>query len=74
MIYNTNKKVFDSQTNVNGAVISILNLSVPREYRRAAAGTIEAKIYKPSDDPKRILATLQANYGQMTPAEKTIME
>ena len=70
VIYDANKKVFDSQTNVNHAVISGLNMYVPRAYRRVAARPIGAKIYKPSDDPKRILSTLQENYGQMTPAEK----
>ena len=70
MIYDANKKVFDSQTNVNRSVISGINLTVPQAYRRAVGGTIGAKIYKPYDDPKRILATLQENYGQMTPEEK----
>ena len=74
MIYDTEKKVYDSQTHVNRAVINALNAAVPRPYKRAAAGTIGSKIYKPTNNPKAIITALQANYGQMTPGEKTIME
>ena len=59
---------------MNRAVINALNAAVPRPYKRAAAGAIGSKIYKPTENPKAIITALQANYGQMRPGKNTIME
>ena len=59
--------VWDSQSNVNRAIIAGLNLIVPRTYRRAVAGAVGNNNYIFTDDPKVILQGLQDNYGQMTP-------
>ena len=66
--------VWDSQSNVNRSIISGLNISVPRTYRRAVAGAVGTRNYRFTDDPKVILQGLQDKYGQMTPAEKTKIE
>ena len=66
--------VWDSQYNVNRAIIAGLNLAVPRTYRRAVAGAVGTRNYRFRDDPKVILQGLQDNYGQMTLIEKTKME
>ena len=66
--------VWDSQYNVNRAIIAGLNLSVPRTYQRAVAGAVGTRNYRFRDDPKVILQGLQDNYGQMTLIEKTKME
>ena len=66
--------VWDSQSNVNRAIIAILNLAVSRTYRRAVARAIGTRNYRFTNDPKVILQGIQDNYGQMTPAEKTKME
>ena len=66
--------VWDSHSNVNQAIITGLNLAVPRTYRRAVAGAVGTRNYWFTDDPKVILQGLQDNYGQMTPEEKTKME
>ena len=68
------KMVWDSQSNVNRAIISGLNLAVPCTYCRAVAGAVGTRNYMFTDDPKVILQGLQDNYGQMTPAEETKME
>ena len=65
---------WDIQSNVNRAIITDLNLAVPRTYQRAVAGAIVTCNYRFTDDPKFILQGLQYNYGQMTPTEKTKME
>ena len=54
--------VWDSQSNVNRSIISGLNLSVPRTYRRAVAGSVGTRNYRFTDDPKVILQGLQDNY------------
>ena len=66
--------VWDSQFNVNRAIITGLNLAVPRTYLHAVAGAVGTRTYRFTDDSKVILQGLQDNYGQMTPAEKTKME
>ena len=66
--------VWDSQSNVNRAIIAGLNLAVPRTYRRLVAVAVVTRNYRFMDDSKVILQGLQDNYGQMTPAEKTKME
>ena len=66
--------VWDIQYNVNRAIISGLNLTAPRTYKRAAVGAVGTHNYRFTDDPKVILQGLQDNYGQMTPTEKTKME
>ena len=38
--YKARKMVWDSQSNVNRAIIAGLNLTVPRKYRRAVAGAV----------------------------------
>ena len=65
--YKARKMVWDSQYNVNRAIITGLNLSVPRTYWRAVTGAIGTRNYRFMDDPKVILQGLQDNYGQMTP-------
>ena len=72
--YKARKMVWYSQSNVNRAIIAILNLSVPRTYWRAVAGAVGTRNYIFTDDPKVILQGLQDKYGQMTPTEKTKME
>ena len=72
--YKARKMMFDSQSNVNRAIIAGFNLAVPRTYRRAVAGVVSTHNYRFTDKPKVILKVLQENYGQMTPTEKTKME
>ena len=72
--YKASKMVWDSQSNVNRAIIYGLNLSAPRTYRRSVSGAVGTRNYRFTDDPKVILQGLQDNYGHMTPAEKTKME
>ena len=62
--------VWDSQSNVNRAIIAGLNLAVPRTYRRAVSGKVGTRNYIFTDEPKVILQGLQDNYGQMKHAEK----
>ena len=71
VLYDANKRVFDSEANVRRAVISALNEAVPRKYKRAGGNAIGVKIYKPSDCPRTILNVLRTNYGKLGPAEKT---
>ena len=66
--------VWDSQSNVNRAIIAGLNLIVPRTYRRAVAGSVGTRNYRFTDDPEVIFQGLQENYRQMTPTEKTKKE
>ena len=66
--YNARKMVWDSQSNVNRAIISGLNLDAPRTYQKAVAGAVGKRNYRFTDDPKFILQVLQDNYCQMTPA------
>ena len=72
--YKARKIVWDSQSNVNRAIIAGLNLAVPRTYWKALSGAVGTRNYKFTDEPKVILQSLQDNYGQMTPTEKTKME
>ena len=72
--YKARKVVWDSQPNVNRAILAGLNLAAPHTYRRAVSGDICTHNYRFTDDPKVILQGLQDNNGQMTPAEKTKME
>ena len=70
-IYFAHKAIFDSQTNVQRAVIEALNLAVSREYKRYNTNTqIGAKIYKANSDPREILDALRYNYGKVQPSEK----
>ena len=66
--------VWESQSNVNRAIISGLNLTAPLTYIRAVEGAVGTRNYRFTDDPKVILQGLQDNYSQMTPVEKTKME
>ena len=68
--YKSRKMVCDSQSNVNIAIIAVLNLAVPRTYLWAVAGAVGTRNNRFTDDPKVILQGLQDNYGQMTPVEK----
>ena len=72
--YKASKMVWDSQSNVNRAIIAGLNLAIQCTYRRAVAGAVATRNYRVTDDPKVILQGLQDNYGQMTLTEKTKME
>ena len=72
--YKARNMVWDSQSNVNRAIIAGLNLAVPCTYRRAVAGAVGTRNYILTDDPKVILQGLQYDYRQMTPTEKTKME
>ena len=65
--------VWESQSNVNRAMITGLNLAIPRTYHRAVEGDVGTRTYRFTDDPKVILQGLQDNYGQMTPAGETKM-
>ena len=71
--YDADKKVFDSEANVRRAINAALNIAVPREYRGSAA-TVGARVYKPNECPKAILARLRDIYGRTTPAEKKANE
>ena len=66
--YKARKMVWDSQSNVNRAIIAGLNLAFPRTYCRAVVEFVGTLNYRFIDDPKVILQGLQDNYGQMTPA------
>ena len=59
--YKARKMVWDSQSNVNRAIIAGLNLAVPRTYQRAVAGVVGTRNYIFTDDPKVILQGLQDN-------------
>ena len=72
--YKSGKMVWDSQSNVNRAIIAGINLSVSRTYRRAVEGAVRTCNYRFTDDLKVILQGLQDNYGKMMPTEKTKME
>ena len=72
--YKARTMVRDSQSTVNRAIISGLNLAFPHTYRRAVVGAVGTRNYRFTDDPKVILQGLQDNYGQNTPTEKTKME
>ena len=72
--YKARKMVWDSQSNVNRAIIAGLNRAVLRTYQMAVTGYVGTRNYRFTDDPKFILQGLQDNYRQMTPAEKTKME
>ena len=61
--YKARKMVWDSQSNVNRAIIAGLNLAVPRTYRREVAGDVGTRKYRFTDDPKVIFQGLQDNYG-----------
>ena len=71
--YDAHKKVFDSEANVRRAINAALNIAVPRQYRGSAA-TVGARVYKPNECPKTILARLRDIYGRTTPAEKKANE
>ena len=72
--YKAREMVWDSQPNINLAIIAGLNLAVPRTYRQAVAGAVGTRKYIFTDDLKVILQGLQDEYGKMTPIEKTKME
>ena len=74
VLYESNKKVFDSEANVRRAVIAGLNAAVPRAYKRGTGTTIGVKVYRPTDNPKEILNSLRNMYGKMSPGEKTAMD
>ena len=74
IVYNANKKVYDSESNVKRAVIQALNTSVPRPYKRAGGQQIGAHVYRPTDCPKAIIGDLRTRYGTWKPAEKTAMQ
>ena len=47
--------VWDSQSNINIAIIAVPNLAVPHTYLRAVAGYVGTRNYRFTDDPKVIL-------------------
>ena len=66
------KEAFNSQQAVKTAVIECLNRCVPKSYRRktgANANNIGHRTYKPSEDPRAIIAELRRVYGTPTPQE-----
>ena len=71
VIFNANKKVFDSESNVRRAIIDGLNAAVPRQYKRSGGNSIGAKMYKANDCPRTILNNLRTCYGRLAPIEKT---
>ena len=50
--YKARKMVWDSQSNVNRAIIAGLNLAVPRTYRRAVAGAVGMQLQGSQMTPK----------------------
>ena len=68
------KECWDSESNIRRATNAALNLATPRMFRRVPGGMVGVQTFRPTDDPKMILNTLRANYGQMTPQEKTASE
>ena len=73
-IFNANKKVYDSESNVRRAVIGGLNAAVPRQYKRSGGTSIGAKMYNANDCPRTILDNLRTSYGRLDPIEKTHTE
>ena len=69
----TRKSTTPNATYLRRATIAALNIAVPRQYRGSAA-TVGARVYKPNEDPKAILARLRDIYGRTTPAEKRANE
>ena len=65
--YKVRKMVWDSQSNINRAIITGLNIVVPHTYLRAVAGAVVTCNYRFTDDPKFILQGLQDNYRKITP-------
>mmetsp|Transcript_29745 Transcript_29745/g.64078 ORF Transcript_29745/g.64078 Transcript_29745/m.64078 type:complete len:236 (+) Transcript_29745:251-958(+) len=63
---------FQSETNVQRAIINALNTAVPKSYRCAQGGTfgIGHTNYKAMTQPRDILAQLQNLYGRPSPGEK----
>ena len=72
--YATNKLFYNSESNIQMATNAALNLATPRTFRRVPGGGMGVRTFRPTDDPKVILNALRANYGRMTPAEKSAME
>ena len=68
------KICWDSESNMGRAINAALNVAVPRIFRRVPGGLVGVRTFRPTDDLKVILNHLRANYGRMTPLEKTALE
>ena len=71
VIFNANKKVYDSESNVRRAIIDEINAVVPRQYKCSGGTPIGSKMYKANDCPRTILNNLRSCYGRLAPIEKT---
>jgi hypothetical protein len=60
--------VFNSQQNVKASVNDALNDAVPRAYRRNPT-VMGVREYRPTDDPREIIAQLTRRYGRKTSKE-----
>ena len=72
-IYNGRISIYTSQLNVKCVIITALNESVPKKYKRVDRG-IGAMMYKVNQCPRTILDHLRNLYGRPTPNEKTCNE
>ena len=62
VIFQANKRVYDSQCTVQHVIVNGLNIAVPRQYKRDGGNAIGVKIYQPTDYPKTIINNMQTNY------------
>ena len=68
-IHKAGRNVYDSQQCVQRAMVSAMNMAVPKQYKRTnGIGTTN---YKTNQSVKEILAGLRDTYGAPTPDEKT---
>ena len=65
--------IYTSQSNVKQAIITALNESVPKKYKRVDSG-IGTLTYKVNQCPRTILNHLRNLYVRPTPGEKTLNE
>ena len=72
--YNFKRDVYKSNEHVKAAVIGELNLSVPSAYRKITGGGVGTRIYRLTDDPRKIIRELRRLYGQLSPRERKAMD
>ena len=71
--YVAGKADYISQLNVTQAIITALNVAVPKQFKRgtnAGGGIMGANPYRNNQDPRAILLALCTLYGKPLPAEK----
>ena len=71
-IFAAEARAFQSQSNVQTAIIAALNQAVPKRFKRS--DTVGAQNYKNNQNPRDIIAALRDSYGRPTPAEKEANE